>query len=195
MSFDQPVRDFLAEVAAPTPSVTSGSVGAVTSAAAAGLVAMTARLSPTLEDAEDLTARADHLRERAGELATADSQAYAAVFAAQRRDRQDADRAAALRDALAEAADPPLRLALLAAEIAAMAADLTARITSSLRGDTITAATLAAGVAQGSATLVRINLTSAGFPLDRAHEAEAAAEEAERHSRAALNTVGAHRGE
>ncbi|MBA8825906.1 formiminotetrahydrofolate cyclodeaminase [Saccharopolyspora lacisalsi] len=194
MTFDQPLREFLDEVAEPTPSVTGGGVNAVTSAAAAGLVAMTARLSPDLDDSDALAARAERLRERAGELAVADSESYAAVLAAGRRDRQDADRAAALCDALAEAAEPPLRLALLASDIAEMAADIATRIASALRGDAVTAATLAHGASRAAAALVRVNLASAGLPLDRAHEAAAAADSAERSAHTALASVNAHAG-
>ena len=46
---DRSVRDYLAQVASPTPSATGGNVGAITVAAAAGLVAMTARVSPAVQ--------------------------------------------------------------------------------------------------------------------------------------------------
>ncbi|MDR7300433.1 cyclodeaminase/cyclohydrolase family protein [Haloactinomyces albus] len=175
---DTSVRDFLAAVAAPTPSATGGGVSAVTAAAAAGLVVMVARLSASLPDSDELTAQAEGLRERAMEIATTDADSYAAVLAAQRRPREDPERAQALREALAESAQPPFRLTLLAAEIADLAADLTARGKPGLRGDAITAATLAAGAARSSAVLVRINLSTAGLSLEHADSADVAADAA-----------------
>lgn len=187
---DKSVRDFLAEVAAPAPSVTGGGVGAVTTAAAAGLVAMTARLSTTQQNSEELAAHADTLREQAMEIALSDADSYAAVLAAQRRPRDDTGRAEALRTALAAAAQPPSRLATLAAEVAELAADLAARGKPVLRGDAITAAALAAGSARSSAALVRINLSAAGLSADQARPAEDAASAAERSSEYAGSLVG-----
>ncbi|RCW43142.1 formiminotetrahydrofolate cyclodeaminase [Halopolyspora algeriensis] len=187
---DTSVRDFLAEVAAPTPSATGGGVGAVTTAAAAGLVAMVARLSTSLQDSAELAAQAEGLRERAMELATADADSYAAVLAAQRRPREDPDRAEALREALAAAARPPFRLALLASEIADLAADLAERGKPVLRGDAVTATTLAAAAARSSAVLVRTNLTAAGHSLEHADSADAAAAAAQRSSATDTTAMG-----
>lgn len=181
-SLDLSVRDFLAEVAAPTPSATGGGVSAVTTASAAGLVVMVARLSESLPDSGGLAAQAEGLRERAMELVASDADSYAAVLAAQRRPREDPNRAEALREALAESAQPPFRLTLLAAEVAGLAADLAERGKPVLRGDAVTAATLAAAAARSSAVLVRVNLTAAGLPLEHADSADAAAAAAQRSS-------------
>ncbi|GAB2664008.1 hypothetical protein GCM10027271_23540 [Saccharopolyspora gloriosae] len=172
------VRDFLDEVAAPTPSATGGVVGAVTAAAAAGLLAMTARLrrDPTR------AAQAEALRQRATELAGADSDAYREVLAAQRRDRDDPGRSAALAAALVGAAGPPAALAALAEQVAALAAEVAAEATPALRGDAHTAAALAAACARGAAILARINLTAAGADPGAADEADAHAAAAARHS-------------
>ncbi|WP_243793607.1 cyclodeaminase/cyclohydrolase family protein [Saccharopolyspora gloriosae] len=172
------VRDYLDEVAAPTPSATGGVVGAVTVAAAAGLTAMTARLRRDSTRA----AQAEALRQRATELAVADSDAYQAVLAAQRRDADDPDRAAELADAMSAAAAPPAALAALAEQVAVLAAEVAADATPALRGDALTAAALAAAAARGAAILVRINLIAADADLGAADAADAHAAEAARHS-------------
>jgi len=174
-ALDATVREFLDEVAAPTPAATGGVVGAVTAASAAGLVAMTARLLRSPERA----ARAERLRQRAVELAGADSAAYRGVLDAQRRPADDPQRSAALRDALAAAAEPPAELAELAAEVTALAAEVAAAATPALRGDARTAVELAAAAARSAAILTRIDITAAGTdgtPADRAeaHAARAA---------------------
>ena len=121
-ALDQSVRDFLADVAAPAPTSTGGSVAAVTTAAAAGLAAMTAGVSTSLPDSASMVSRAEALRARAMDLAIADAASYEAVLAAQRRPRTDPGRSPALRSALAEAAQPPLAIARTASEVAALAA-------------------------------------------------------------------------
>jgi formiminotetrahydrofolate cyclodeaminase len=171
---DRSVHDFLAEVAAPTATLTSGSVCAVTAAAAAGLAAMCARLS-NADPLRERASEAEALRRQSMELAEADSAAYGAVLRAQRRDGNDPGRTAALRDALVAAAQPPRRLAAVAADIAAVAAELAARGKPALRGDAISAAELAAAAARSAAVLVRLNLSGAGLPPDRAVDEDAAA--------------------
>ncbi|GAB3296959.1 cyclodeaminase/cyclohydrolase family protein [Parasphingorhabdus pacifica] len=173
MNLELTVRDFLDEVAAPTPSATGGGVCAVTASAAAGLAAMTARLSRSLDDAEELAAHADELRSRAMGIATEDGEAYAEVLAAQRR--TDEGRSGAIRAALETAAQPPLRLAHLAAETTAVAARLAGRCEATLRGDAVAAANLAAACSRSAAVLAWENLSAAGRPMAPAHEAEHAA--------------------
>lgn len=189
MSVYDTVRPFLTEVAAPAPPVTGGGVSAVTVAAAAGLVAMTARLSPEPYGGEERAAHAEHLQQRALDLAVSDADAYAPVLTAQRRPRDDPERAGALRDALSSAAGPPRAIAALAADVAEMAAGLAAQGDRSLRGDAVTAATLAAGAARGAAALARVNIASAGVPAEPASSAEEAAAAAQHHADSALRTV------
>ncbi|MQA09219.1 MAG: hypothetical protein GEU98_11855 [Pseudonocardiaceae bacterium] len=189
-TLDNSVREYLADVAAPAPSATGGNVCAVTVAAAAGLVGMTARLSRSLDDAEEIAANADKLRERAAMLAGADSVSYKAVCTVQRLAIDSPACSQAVRDALVAAAQPPLRIARLAAEVASMAALLSAHGNPVSRGDAITAATLAASAARSASVLVRINLTSAGLDAGAAGEGEAAAESAERSASLAQAAAG-----
>ncbi|GAB3484075.1 cyclodeaminase/cyclohydrolase family protein [Amycolatopsis cihanbeyliensis] len=179
-TLDRPLRDYLAEVAAPTPSSTGGSVCAMTVAAAAGLVAMSAGVSRTLDDSQDLAKLANALHERAAMLIEADTRAYRAVGAAQRLDPDGPERSTAIRDALVAAAQPPLRVAHLATEVASLAALLVAQGNPVVRADAITAANLAASAARSAAVLVRTNLRAAGLDDGASAEAEAAATSAER---------------
>lgn len=158
---DVSVRDFLAQVAAPAPSATGGGVGAVTVASAAGLVTMTAALSPGVGDADEISAKAERLRSLAMQLAEQDEHVYSAVLEAQRRPSEDSERSRALRDALREAARPPLRIARAGADVAALAADLAERTKRSLRADAVTACALAAASARSSAALAQSNLSAA----------------------------------
>lgn len=160
-NLDLSVRDFLARVAAPSPTATGGGVGAVTTASAAGLVAMTARLSTVLDDSAELAADAERLQSLAVELADEDERSYGAVLTAQRRPAEDPDRSRALREALRGAARPPLRLARAGAEVTALAADLAERTKRSLRGDAVTACALAAASARSAAALARGNVRAA----------------------------------
>lgn len=175
---DLSLRHYLAEVAAPTPTATGGAVCAITTASAAGLVAMTARLS-TFDGADRLAADAELLRSRAQALATEDGAAYAAVLAARR------EGAAALRAAYARAAEPPLAIASTAAETAGLAELLARRGKRAVRGDAAVAASLAAAVARSAAALARLDLAAAGEPT-AADDAERAAAAAARAADAAL---------
>lgn len=181
MSSLDAVQPFLDEVAAPRPTVTGGGASAVTVATAASLLAMTARLSPA-SDAAERAGHAERLQQRALRLAASDSDSYGAVLAAQRRPSDDPGRAEALREALAAAAGPPGDIAALAAEVAELAVELATTGKRALRGDAITAVTLAAGAASSGAALARINATAAGLAGEIAEAAEASADSARRHA-------------
>lgn len=178
---DRSLRDFLDEVAAPAPTATGGTVAAVTASAAAGLCAMVAGLD-TGAGADELAKRAEAARREASELADADGRSYASVLRATRMPKNAPGRTEALRAALCEAAQPPLRLCRVCADIASLAAELTGRCKRSLRGDTVTAAALAASAAHGAAELVSINLAAAGDSESMVNQAREWATEADRHA-------------
>ena len=130
----------------------------MTTALAAALVAMAARLS-THRDAAEVAARADELRVGALDLADADGAAYSEVIAAIRLPRvPELERRLAIERALEAAAAVPLLLAGIARELAERAAVLVIFGNPNLRGDAATAALLAAGAARASAVLVEIDL-------------------------------------
>jgi formiminotetrahydrofolate cyclodeaminase len=181
---DLPVRDFLAAVAAPTPTATGGAVCAVTAASAAGLASMAAQVSKM-----DGSARAEELRARLEELAIEDTRVYAAVTAAQRR--TDPSRTTALRAALAAAAEPPMRIAHVAADTAKLCAELASGGKRSVRGDAATGAALAAAAARSAVALARLNLVATPEPPEALGEAERAAASASQAAEAALAAAGA----
>lgn len=156
----QPLERFLDLVAAREPAPGGGAVAAVTVAAAAGLVAMAARFSDNLlADSADLAARADLLRGRALALAGADSEAYAAVLAAAgaAREPDPEARDAGIRQALRRAAEVPLDLADLAAQVAGLALRLVEDGNPNLVADAATAILLAEAAGRAAAGLVRVN--------------------------------------
>jgi methenyltetrahydrofolate cyclohydrolase len=178
---DQPVRQFLDEVAARSPAPGGGGASAITAALAAGLVAMAARFSAAqLPGAEDLAARADRLRGRAADLVDEDARVYGAVLEAFAlpRDNGTGERERRLRETLEQAAAVPGEMAEIAAQVAGMAATVAGAGNPNLRGDSMSAAVLAEAAARSAAALVDINVALGGLgpgPAERAAQAVAAA--------------------
>ena len=179
---DEPVRGFLDQLAARTPTPGGGGAAAVTGAMAAGLVAMAARFSATrLPGAGELADRADALRRRLAQLADMDAQAYAAVLEALRLPREASQREVQRQEALLGAALVPLEIAGIGAQVAVMAARLAETGNPNLRGDAVTGAVLAAASARSAACLVDINVGLGGLDPGlsrRAAQAAAAADDA-----------------
>jgi formiminotetrahydrofolate cyclodeaminase len=188
-SLDQPVRQFLDQVAARTPAPGGGGAAGLTGALAAGLVAMAARFSAAqLPAAGELADRADQLRHRAAELVDEDAQAYTRVLDAFALPRQDEQRGQRIRSALERATAVPQEMTEIAAQVAEMAARLAAAGNPNLRGDSVSAALLAEASARAAACLVDINVALGGLPgglAQRAAECLAAAEAAARQATAA----------
>jgi len=159
-----PLEVFLDQVAAPTPAPAGGSVAAVSTALAAALCSLAARRSPDLPgDAAAVRRAAEARRARALALASEDASAYGRVLHAQKvvaaiEGVEPALEVPLLGTALSAAADVPLELAGIAAEITAIAGELVAGGSLSLVGDSLTAALLAAAAAEAAAALVAINL-------------------------------------
>lgn len=173
---DQPLGRFLDLVAAREAAPGAGAVAAVTVAAAAGLVAMAARFSDkALSDSADLAARADLLRGRACALAVQDAEAYAAVLAAAAvpREPDPQARAAGIRQALRVAAEVPLGLTDLAAQVAGLALRLVEDGNPNLTADAATAILLAEAAGRAAAGLVRVNAAQGKLGRDLTERAEA----------------------
>ncbi len=171
-------------MAAGKPAPAGGSAAALTVAQAAALCAKTARLSApqlTADRADQLTTEADRIRTTAVGLVDQDARAYGGVIEHARKAaaaRRDADARAAgaeaepadapddqvselmasLARALSKAADVPMEIVELAAQVAGIAAPLAAVGNPALRGDAVAAALLAQAGARAAATLVAINL-------------------------------------
>jgi methenyltetrahydrofolate cyclohydrolase len=176
----------LEELAAPREVPGAGSALAAALATAAAVVQMAARLSPdSWADAAGVAAQAEALRERALQLVDEDAEAYRLALEA----RAAADETArpeqrdwALGQITAAAAEPPLALARLAADLAELCAAAGARVEPRVHADVAAAAALAAAVARGARELVATNLTAPAGDL-RVEEADrlmAAAEAAAR---------------
>jgi formiminotetrahydrofolate cyclodeaminase len=176
----------LEELAAPREVPGAGSALATALATAAAVVQMAARLSPaSWADATGVAAQAEALRERATLLVDEDAEAYRRALEA----RGAADETAkpeqrdwALGRVTAAAAEPPLALARLAADLAELCAAAGERVELRVHADVAAAAVLAAAVARGARELIAVNLTA--LPGDeRVEEADrlvAAAEAAAR---------------
>jgi formiminotetrahydrofolate cyclodeaminase len=172
---DQPVRGFLDQLAARTPTPGGGGAAALTAAMAAGLVAMAARFSARqLPEAADLASRADELRRRAADLADLDAQAYTAVLAALRLPGEAGQR----REALAGAAVVPLEIAEIGARVTQLAVRVAEAGNPNLRGDAVTGAVLAAASARSAACLVDINVDLGGLEPELSRRAAQAVADA-----------------
>jgi len=154
----------LEELAAPREVPGAGSALAAALAAAAAVVQMAARLSPaSWADAAGVAAQAEALRERAVQLVDEDAEAYRLALearaAADERARPE-QRDWALGQITAAAAEPPLALVRLAADLAELCAAAGERVEPRVHADVAAAAALAAAVARGARALVAANLTA-----------------------------------
>jgi formiminotetrahydrofolate cyclodeaminase len=175
----------LEELAAPREVPGAGSALAIALATAAAVVQMAARLSPdSWADAAGVAAQAESLRERAAKLVDEDAEAYRQALEARAADEsaKQEQRDWALGRVTAAAAEPPLALARLAADLAALCGAAGGRVEPRVHADVAAAAALAVAVARGARELVAVNLTA--LPGDmRVEEADrlvAAAEAAAR---------------
>jgi formiminotetrahydrofolate cyclodeaminase len=175
---DRSLAEIVDSVAARDPTPGAGPSLAWTCALAAALVemvsAVTLRKEPENPAAiEARRDRAHELRTAALSLADADAAAYREVLAVQRR-REEPGHPQRLREALADAADPLVRIVDTAREVTELAAAAVEDARGGVRGEALTALVLAEGVARGGVPLVELNL--AGAPQDprRAHVREAA---------------------
>lgn len=178
----QGVEDWLAELGSAAPTPGGGAAAAMTAAIAAGLVQMVANLTTGRakyaeyeKDTARILDRAAELRHDALALAGEDAEAFAAVMAAYRLPLTDPDRAEHVRAATIVAAEAPLRIAAVAAEVATLAAELPGRSNPNVLSDVAVAASTAAAAIESAAINVEINLS--GLPdADREPRARRLAE-------------------
>lgn len=138
-------------------------MAAVVTAAAAGLLVKVARSSrDDWPEAAGIAAQAEALRDRAAPLAQRDADEYEAALRAQGDDSAEAGerRDFALGRAFARAAEPPLEIAAIAADVARLSVTVVERGEPALRADAVAAALLAAAAAATAAELVAVNLTA-----------------------------------
>jgi methenyltetrahydrofolate cyclohydrolase len=160
---DLRLREFLEEVASERRTPGGGSVAALVTAAAAGLLAKVARASSDAwPEARGIVAQAESLRERVAPIAQLDAEEYEAALQArsdggeERGERRDF----ALGRAYARAAEPPLQIVEAAADVAVLSVTVAQNGDPGLRADAVVAAALAAGAARAAAELVAVTLTA-----------------------------------
>ena len=151
---DTPLAELLEDVAAATPAPGGGSSAALATALAAALVEMAAGIA----GAGDAAARAGSFRERALGLAEDELSSYAPVLEARRLPRDEPARVERIEAALTEASRSPLAIAELAAETAALGAEVADASGAAVRGDAVTGVLLAEAATAAAGTLVEINL-------------------------------------
>lgn len=156
---DGTVNGFLDQLAAEEPAPGGGAAIAIAVAMSAGLAEMAAGFARS-EGSPNGWGLGDSWRRRAASLARADADAYLRVLAAYDLppEPDPEARRAAIRSALSSAADVPLAIAEVAAEVGRAAADLAERGNVNLRGDAIAGGLLAEAGARAASVLVRINL-------------------------------------
>lgn len=150
----KPLESFLDLVASKEPGPSAGAVAAVTTAMAASLVEMAARLSTSqLTDAGQIAEHAAELHRHAASLAEEDASAYDSALSALR-----AGNAERIQETLTAATKTPLAIAAIGVEVANIAAQLTETGNPAVRGDAMSAAILAEAVVRCCAELVRTNV-------------------------------------
>jgi len=170
---------------ADNPTMTSPSdaepLGATALVAAATAAAEALAGVARASDRAELAAQAEVLRLRVVGAARVNALRYPRALAARERsealpeDRRDRE----IGQAYARAAEPPLELAHIAADLAELGAEVTVEALAGLRADAAAATLLAAAAARGAVPLVAINLTAVAND-DRVAEARRCAEAAER---------------
>jgi formiminotetrahydrofolate cyclodeaminase len=185
------LNEFLEEVSSPEPMPGAGYCAAVTLELAAGLVAMTARVSRAeWGEARGAAAQATTLRERIAPLAERNVDAYREAVALLSGAEEGAGGGGdeSLRDALGRAAAVPLEIAEVAVDVASLAAVVAERGEQALRADAVSAAVLAEAAARAAATLVEVNLgtTTSDERVARARDLAGSAAAAAQRARATL---------
>jgi methenyltetrahydrofolate cyclohydrolase len=172
---NQSLEEFLDAVGEDTPAPGGGTSSAMTTALAAALVEMSARIAAKNEGSEESAGdgegvaerqspaeRARGLRAEALRLAGEELESYAPVLEA----ATPADRTTAL-DA---ASEPPAQIAEAAAEVAELGIEVAGSTSPAVRGDALTGVVLAEAAAAAAARLVETNISS-GPVFDRARAA------------------------
>jgi len=161
---DLSLRSFLDELSAGSETPGGGSALAVTLAVSAAVVEMSARLSaPSWPAAAEVASHASALRARATALVDEIADAYAQALAARGEAATTmtrAERNAEVGRTFAAAAEPPLEIARVAAEVAELAELVAYHGEPHVQPDAAVAAEVAAAAARGGLALVEVNLTA-----------------------------------
>src|SRR4051794_2087164 len=152
------VSEWLDELAAARAAPGGGSALAFAVATAASVATMAARVSKN----GGLVAQAETLRKRAEPLAQLDAETYEQALATRdtAKEMPSEHRDFEIGRAFARAAEPPLEIARVAADVAELAEELARAGDPKIRADAIAAASLAAAAARGAVAMVAVNLTA-----------------------------------
>jgi formiminotetrahydrofolate cyclodeaminase len=160
----QPISDWLDDLASASPAPGGGAAAALLAATGAALVSMVANLTignPKYAAHEThMVEVRDHvtaLRKQALALAEADADAFSAVMAAYRLPKETEGRGDTIQRRLLEAARVPLRLAGLAAEVIRTAESVLDGANPNVLSDVAVAADAARAALTSAAYNVRIN--------------------------------------
>lgn len=160
---------WLSDLASDAPTPGGGGASALTAAASAALISMVCNLSigrPRYTEHEQLLngvlRQATQRRELALGLAQADADAFQTVLSAYKlpktTDDERQDRASAIQAALAGAAEVPLRVAAIAADLIRLAGDIIGRSNPNVLSDVAVAAVLARAALDSAVVNVEVNL-------------------------------------
>ena len=163
---DETVEAFLSQLAARVPAPGGGATAALHAAQSAALVAMVARYSNGARYDAELMARifteADGLRNEALTLAEADAAAFGAVSAAYQLPKETDEllqaRSAAIAEALARAARPPVDVIRTAVRLIELAEELLPAGNRNVITDVAAAAEAARAAAVTSRVNIEVNL-------------------------------------
>jgi formiminotetrahydrofolate cyclodeaminase len=168
---ERPLAELLAALAERSPAPGGGAAAAWCGALAAALLEMAAEFV----GAGEAAGRAAALRARLLEAGEADLRCYEPVLSAMRLAADDPARAERLDRALSAACEPPLEVARGAAEVAELAASVTAGSKAAVRGDALAGVVLAEAAVRAAAELVEVNVGDDPRRTEAAQLAERAA--------------------
>lgn len=163
---DSVPHDFLDAVADAGPTPGGGSVSALAGALAAGLAEMVAGLTAGRkkyadvdEEAREVLAEAGRLRGDLTEAIVADAASFQALMAAYRnKDVSEEERAQAIEEATAGAAEVPLRVARLSRDVARLAGTIAGSGNANAVTDAAAGVIMARAAVQVAALNVKINV-------------------------------------
>ncbi len=171
MLTDLSIKEFLEKTASGTPTPGGGSVAALNGAVAAGLVEMGANLSANREnvslssgDIEKIVDDVKALRKRLMDSVDEDARAYDGVMAALRMPKstedEKASRRTAIRHAFKQAADVPMNVAVMSADVMGMAFEVAEKGNPNAVSDSAVAILTAKSAVISALCNVKINLSA-----------------------------------
>jgi methenyltetrahydrofolate cyclohydrolase len=164
---DQTIGGWLEDLGSAKPAPGGGAAAALLVATGAALVEMVTNLTigkPRYAEHEAVMVQArdeaTSLRDAAQTLAAEDEDAFNEVIATYRIGKDDPGRSAAIQAATANAAEPPLRTAELAAQVVALAGRIQPGANVNVLSDVAVAASAAKAALESAAVNVEVNLAA-----------------------------------